>query len=135
MPLNNWLSVLRNKFSAPPRLRRRQLRPAGVFRAVEGYESRILLSATTTSSDGTDAVGPLQPDYSAMLSMYSTGVTTTGSVADQTATAYMGSMPDAGFGLQDLSGSAATAGTELEPVLAPTAARSKEPPQASPQPR
>ena len=91
MPLNNWLSVLRNKFSAPPRLRRRQLRPAGVFRAVEGYESRILLSATTTSSDGTDAVGPLQPDYSAMLSMYSTAATTTGSVADQTATAYMGS--------------------------------------------
>ena len=78
-----------------------------------------MLSATTSGSDGTDAFAPLEPNYAAMLSTYSTGVTTMGSVADQTATAYMGSLPDAGFGLKDLSGSAATAGTELEPIVGP----------------
>jgi len=91
-----------------------------VFRAVEGYESRILLSATTTSSDETDVVGPLLPDSSAMLPTYATSAdTNTGSLADETATAYMGSMPDAGFGLNDLSGSAMTAGTELGPIVSP----------------
>ena len=91
-----------------------------MFTAVDGYESPILLSATTTSSDGTDVVGPLQPDSSAMLSTYTTSAdTTTGSLADQTATAYMGSMPDAGFGLNDLSGSTMIAGTELGPIMSP----------------
>jgi hypothetical protein len=55
-----------------------------------------------------------------MLSMYNTSAyTTSGSVADQTASAYMGSMPDVGFGLNDFSGTAATDGTELGPIVGP----------------
>ena len=122
MLLNIWLSSLRNKFSASPKLRRRQLKQAVLFRAVEVCESRVLLSATsaTASSDGTSASSVIEPDYAAMMSTYDTSAyTASGSLADQTATSYMGSMPDAGFGLDDFSGTAATDGTELGPIVGP----------------
>jgi len=93
-----------------------------LFRAVEVCESRVLLSATTTtaSSAGTNAVAQLEPDNSAMLPTYTTAAyTTTGSLAEQSGTAFIASLPDAGFGLNDFSGSAATDGTELGQVVGP----------------
>ena len=93
---------------------------------MEVCESRVLLSATNTtaSSDGTNATSVVEPEYAAMLPTSTTAAyTTTGSLADQTATAYMGSLPDARFGLNDFSGSAATDGTELGQVVGPYSAQ------------
>jgi hypothetical protein len=98
------------------------LKQAVLFRAVEVCESRVLLSATsaTASADGTNVSSIIEPDYAAMLSTYNTSAyTASGSLADQTATSYMGSMPDAGFGMNDFSGTAATDGTELGPIVGP----------------
>ena len=89
---------------------------------MEVCESRVLLSATsaTASADGTNVSSIIEPDYAAMLSTYNTSAyTASGSLADQTATSYMGSMPDAGFGMNDFSGTAATDGTELGPIVGP----------------
>ena len=87
---------------------------------VEACESRVLLSAVNASSDGTNASDQLQTDYSAMLQTYvSAGSTTSGLQSDQSGTAFMNSMPDAGFGLNDFSGTAAINGTEFEPIVSP----------------
>ena len=92
---------------------------------MEVCESRVLLSATSATSatagtDGTNVSSVIEYDYAAMLSTYNTAVdTASGSLADQTATSYMGSLPDAGFGLDDFSGTAATDGTELGPIVGP----------------
>lgn len=89
---------------------------------MEVCESRVLLSATaaTASDDGTNVSSIIEPDCAAMLSTYSTSAyTASGSLADQTATSYMGSLPDAGFGMNDFSGTAATDGTELGPIVGP----------------
>jgi hypothetical protein len=98
------------------------LKQTGLFREVEVCESRILLSATsaTAGSDGTNVSSVIEPDYAAMLSTYSTSAyTASGAMADQTATSYMGSLPDAGFGMNNFSGTAATDGTELGPIVGP----------------
>jgi hypothetical protein len=98
------------------------LKQAVLFRAVEVCESRVLLSATsaTASADGTSVSSVIEPDYATMLSTYNTSdYTASGSLADQAATSYMGSLPDAGFGMNDFSGTAATDGTELGPIVGP----------------
>jgi len=89
---------------------------------VEVCESRVLLSSTsaTASADGANVSSIIEPDYAAMLSTYNTSAfTASGSLADQTATSYMGSLPDAGFRMNDSSGTAATNGTELGPIVGP----------------
>jgi hypothetical protein len=98
------------------------LKQTGLFREVEVCESSVLLSATaaTASDDGTNVSSIIEPDYAAMLSTYDTSAdTASGSLADQTATSYMGSLPDAGFGMNNFSGTAATNGNELRPIVGP----------------